>query len=269
MPLWNVISEGRSVSVESVAWLDALAMALPQFELSPARLDRFVCVMNPDGSVEVHEPVANVRLRVTPTAQYTAPIPEMPWSSALLAEADSVPPPRPGTPRPRQVPDVQEERVAALFDRCAEISSASGVRGASAVALDIVQEFVAANAGAVLLNTSDGQRLEFTAAFGPQARKVVGSTLPVRHGIAGFIRDFPIGVIIKDVHGDARFEAGVDRSSGYVTRSLLAVPVRAVDGRVHGCLELLNSRNGFVPGDLETTQMIASALGAWLSGAQA
>ncbi|MDP2310206.1 MAG: GAF domain-containing protein [Pseudomonadota bacterium] len=218
--------------------------------------------MNPDGSVEVHEPLANVRLRVTPTGVSPTPIPEMPWSSALLGDPDV-------GAAPARAPAPLEDRVVALFERCADISAASDVRDACTVALGIVQEFVSANAGAVLMTTPDGSHLEFIAAFGPQAQKVVNSTLPVNHGIAGFIRDFPVGVIINDVHRDVRFGAAVDRSSGYETRSLLAVPIRAVDGPTHGCLELLNSATGFAPEDLETTEMIASALGAWLRGAQA
>jgi hypothetical protein len=249
------------VSVESAGWLDALAAALPQFDLSPRHLDRFVCSMNPDGSVEVHEPLANVRLHVAPAVKYGSALPEMPRSSALLGEPDGEAYPM------RRAPD--PDRAVALFDRCAEISAATDVRGACTVALDLVHEFVGANAGAVLMTTRDGGRLEFMAAFGPQAKKVVGSTLPVDDGIAGFIHNFPVGVIIKDVHRDVRFEAKVDRSSGYDTRSLLAVPVRAVDGPIYGCLELLNSPTGFVPEELETTQAIASALGAWLRGAQA
>lgn len=247
------------MSVESAGWLDALALALPQFKLSAGRLDRFVCAMNPDGSVEVHEPVANVRLRVVPTQEHAAA--DMPWSSHLLAEPDdhAAPPP---------VAAPLDDRVVALFDRCSEISAASDARAACTIALNIVREFVPANAGAVIMTTPDGARLEFISAFGPQSQKVVGSTLPLNHGIVGFIRDFPVGVIVKDVHRDARFGGGVDRSSGYTTRSLLAVPVRTANGPTAGCLELLNSQDGFLPRDLETTATIASALGAWLGGSQ-
>ncbi len=260
MQSWNVASNLFSVSVNSATWIEALALALPQFRLSPENMDRFVCAVSADGSVEVHEPSANVRLRVTPTVPQHLGLPR---SSPLLGEHDGEPLP------PGRAQDPLEDRVVALFDRCAEISAATDVRGACAVALGIVQEFVASNAGAVLMTTPDGSRLQFIAAFGPQAQKVVDSTLPVNHGIAGFIRDFPVGIIVQDVHRDARFSAGVDRNSGYETHSLLAVPVRAAVGPVYGCLELLNSTNGFVPKDLETTQMIASALGAWLGVAQA
>lgn len=268
MPTWNVTLNDHSVAVETADWLDALALALPQFELSAGSMDRFVCALNPDGSVEVHEPSANVRLRVTPAVKFTTQIPTLPRSSAVLGDAVLGEPD--GEPeRARCTSDALEERVVALFDRCADISAASNVGAACTISLNIVQEFVSANAGAVLMTTPDGSRLAFTAAFGPQAAKVVGTTLPVKHGIAGFIHDFPIGVIIQDVRRDARFEAGVDRSSGYQTQSLLAVPVRAAQGGVYGCLELLNSSQGFEADDLETTQMIASALGAWLAGAQA
>ncbi len=266
MQVWNVTSENSSVSVESTGWLEALALALPQFQLSPRHMDRFVCVMNADGSVEVHEPQVNVRLRVTPAAQEHSRASAFPISSSLLAGDGAAPS---DTRSPARRAPALEDSVVDLFDRCGEISAATNVRAACATALDIVQEFVPANAGAVLMITRDNSKLRFVAAFGPQAQKVVDSTLPVNHGIAGFIFDFPMGLIVEDVHTDARFSAGTDRSSGYATHSLLAVPVRSADGPVYGCLELLNSVDGFGPKDLETTQMIASALGAWLAGAQA
>lgn len=254
MPTWNVTSPTHSESVESGGWLDALAAALPQFKLPPGSLGRFVCAMNADGSVDVHEPNANVRLRVTPVAPPPA---ESPLPSALLGAG------------PPAEPDPGIDRMAVVFERCAEISAAANPGAASRTALNIVREFVGANAGAVLLATPGGGTSRFVAAFGPRAKEVLNSTLPINNGIVGFIHSFRFGVIIKDARRDARFEAGVDRASGYQTRAVLAVPIHEARGPVYGCLELLNSPTGFTPADLEVVQTVASALGAWLHRAEA
>lgn len=257
MPTWNVASRTSSVSVDTGGWLDALAAALPQFNLPAGTLERFVCAMNPDGSVEVYEPDANVRFRITPDVP-PPQIPEMPRSSQVLGEPDDELETIPSLPDPRI------DRMVVVFERCAQISAAADEREACTIALTIVRELVASNAGAVLLSMRSGGGLRFVTAFGPRAKKVLNSSLPVNDGIAGFIHGFRLGVIIKDVRRDARFEAGVDRHSGYVTRSLLAVPIHAVSGPVYGCLELLNSPIHFTPEDLAIVQMVASALGAWL-----
>ncbi|MFN7972018.1 MAG: ATP-binding cassette domain-containing protein [Acidobacteriota bacterium] len=68
--------------------------------------------------------------------------------------------------------------------------------------------------------------------------------LPLGEGIAGHVARTGETVNARDAYTDPRFNAGVDRASGFRTRSVLCVPMQASDGRVLAVMELLNK----VPG---------------------
>jgi len=50
-------------------------------------------------------------------------------------------------------------------------------------------------------------------------------------------------VVVNDAQSDKRFDNSTDKTSGFVTRAILAVPLRGVGG-VHGVIEALNRRDG-------------------------
>ena len=54
-------------------------------------------------------------------------------------------------------------------------------------------------------------------------------------GIAGHVFSVGKGVIIDDAYADPRFYRSVDEQTGFVTRSILCVPVRTVKVRDHRC----------------------------------
>lgn len=222
MPTWIVQSETSSVAAEGADWLDALACALPHFDLPPGELGRLRCAVQSDGSVSVFEPDTAFRLHIAPL-----------------------------------------DPTESLFERCAVISEARDIAGASRAALDLARHFVPADAGAVLVTTRDGGRLQFVAAFGPKAGEVLESAIPVDSGIAGFINHFQTATIVRDVRRDCRFEPSVDRDTGYHTQSMLAVPIHNSHGPCFGCLELINPPRRFSPHDLQVAQAVGSSLAAW------
>ncbi|MDP2310191.1 MAG: GAF domain-containing protein [Pseudomonadota bacterium] len=260
MPTYKISSDKLRVSVESDSWLYAVASALPQFGLEPNALDQMICSMNPDGSIGVMDAVSKVRMRVSSEEDDQVCGLEMPPASMTLDGAeppvDLVPPPRSwgwdvGAP---------STRLAVALERVDTIYAAPDVATACNIALQIVTNLVAADSGAVLLRGAGTKSLSFEAAVGPQASRVLKTTLPMAEGIAGFSYTSGIGVIIQNVDADGRFASEVDRASGYRTRSLLAAPVRVVDGPIFGCLELLNAPAGFQPEDLEIVRVVAGAL---------
>jgi Nif-specific regulatory protein len=60
-------------------------------------------------------------------------------------------------------------------------------------------------------------------------------------GIAGWVARTGEAVRIADASKDERFDASVDRTTGYTTRSILAVPIRE-SGPVRGVVQVLNRR---------------------------
>ncbi len=63
-------------------------------------------------------------------------------------------------------------------------------------------------------------------------------------GVAGHVFNTGKGVVVHDAYSDPRFNRSVDEQTGYVTRSILCVPVRTAKGEVIGVAQALNKRHG-------------------------
>lgn len=96
--------------------------------------------------------------------------------------------------------------------------------------------------------------LEFVAADGVGADRVVGLRLPVGRGLAGYVVASGQSLAVSDVRRDQRFDAATAESTGYVPTSILAVPVEGEDGPV-GVLEVLDRQPA--AHDLETAARAA------------
>lgn len=82
--------------------------------------------------------------------------------------------------------------------------------------------------------------------------------LPMGKGIAGMVAATGETVIVHDAWADPRFDASVDRRTGFRTRSILCVPIRNRDGRIVGVLQLLNKRDGeFGAADLDFLSLVS------------
>ncbi|MBX3204109.1 MAG: sigma-54-dependent Fis family transcriptional regulator [Labilithrix sp.] len=64
--------------------------------------------------------------------------------------------------------------------------------------------------------------------------------LPLGRGIAGWVARTGEAVRIADASKDERFDPSVDRTTGYTTRSILAVPIREEGRAVRGVVQVLN-----------------------------
>ena len=103
----------------------------------------------------------------------------------------------------------------------------------------------------------------FGAAAGPQGRGVIGLSIAAHEGIAGYVFSTGQPIAVADVAADPRFERTTAERTGYVPRTLLAVPL--VDGvEMIGVLELLDRRDGmpFDLTDVEAATRMAAAMTA-------
>ena len=85
----------------------------------------------------------------------------------------------------------------------------------------------------------------------------------IGRGIAGHVAESGEALRVDDVAGDQRFDPSADRATGYVTRSILAVPIRErAEAPVRGVLQVLNREAG--PFDAEDERYL-TALAAQLA----
>lgn len=113
-----------------------------------------------------------------------------------------------------------------------------------------------AEAGSLLLLEEATGELYFDVAHGEKGEAVRQARLLHGQGIAGHVARTGEPIIVNDVQRDARFFRHVDQTSGFVTRSMVCVPVTA-HGRFLGVLQAINHKNGDSFGEDDLQNFVA------------
>ena len=115
-----------------------------------------------------------------------------------------------------------------------------------------------AEASSIALFETDPERLEFRVAAGEKGAGAVGLTVPPTQGIAGYVYSTGQALALSDVASDPRFNRGAAEQTGYVPRSIAAVPLLD-DGGTIGVLQVLDKRSSatFSLGDMELLAVFA------------
>jgi len=86
--------------------------------------------------------------------------------------------------------------------------------------------------------------------------------VPFGKGIAGHVAATGHITNITDAYTDPRFNHDLDRMTNYVTRSILAVPLKNVSGRIIGVFEVINKEQGFFDAEDEGILQLMGSLAA-------
>lgn len=97
-----------------------------------------------------------------------------------------------------------------------------------------------------------------------------GFRIPVKSGIIGAAAITGEVINVPDAYLDSRFNQAVDRQTGFVTRSILAVPIKDANGKILGVLEMVNklSKQYFDKDDEELARGIAYYVAIALNNAR-
>ncbi len=121
----------------------------------------------------------------------------------------------------------------------------------SSLSLDVVldnlmtmgMQLIGAEAASILLMDDELGQLYFAAATGVKKEEVKRVYLKKGEGIAGWVADRGETLLIPDAARDKRFSQKADRASGFVTKSILAVPLKT-EGKLIGVAEAINKKGG-------------------------
>ncbi len=173
---------------------------------------------------------------------------------------------------PDQVPSVDPGALlAALAHRAAIARTLVG--DAETVLLQSVVDAAAAlfdsEAASIALFERGPDRLEFRVAAGEQGAGVVGLSVTPTQGIAGYVFSTGQPIALSDVRSDPRFDQGVAQRTGYVPRSLAAVPLVDTAATV-GVLQVLDKRSTptFTLRDMELLGVFARQAAAAIEAAK-
>jgi GAF domain-containing protein len=99
-----------------------------------------------------------------------------------------------------------------------------------------------AEAASIALYDPALAQLVFEVAAGEQGQGVIGLAIAPDQGIAGYVFTTGQGLALSEVEQDARFGRGAAEATGYVPRSIVAVPLVDERGTL-GVLEVLDKRS--------------------------
>lgn len=124
--------------------------------------------------------------------------------------------------------------------------------------MGLVRDLLLVEAATLFRVDTKNERLVFEVVLGPNQKALAQKTLPLGHGIAGWVVQHGEPLIIPDVRRDQRFACNTDHSTGFQTRSMLCVPLKAF-GKIEGVLQLINKQDGeFSQRDLELLRIVAA-----------
>jgi GAF domain-containing protein len=161
---------------------------------------------------------------------------------------------------PAQPSGTSLQLLAAIAAR-AEAAGRLEPPGGAAVLRSIVEATVVlfdAEAASIALYDAATDRLVFRVAAGAQGQGVVGISIAPHEGVAGYVYSTGQPIAIVDVAADPRFGASAAEQTGYVPRSILAVPLIDDEASL-GVLEILDRRSGegFALRDVELAGVFA------------
>jgi GAF domain-containing protein len=105
--------------------------------------------------------------------------------------------------------------------------------------VEVARAIFRAKAASIFLLDEERDELVFEAVSGEGAETLVGQRFPSSTGVAGWVLVTRQPLVVEDLTSDTRFSREAAQSTGYVPKSLMAVPLLA-DERALGVLEVLD-----------------------------
>ncbi|MFC1561230.1 GAF domain-containing protein [Candidatus Latescibacterota bacterium] len=132
--------------------------------------------------------------------------------------------------------------------------------------VEITAMEVNAERGTIFLNDSSTGELYSRVAQGNFQREI---RILNNSGVAGHVFTTGRGRIVNDAYTDKYFSPEIDKKTGYITKSILCVPIKTVKGEIIGVAQALNKKKGgFTENDLKILSSMTTQAAIALQGAQ-
>jgi len=109
--------------------------------------------------------------------------------------------------------------------------------------LRLVNEALDVEDGSILLTEEPSKDLVFQTSLGSISQKIKPFRVPRGHGIAGEVARTGKPIRVDNAQKDARHFKKIDRDTGFLTRSILCVPL-ITRSRIIGVIEVFNKKSG-------------------------
>jgi Nif-specific regulatory protein len=154
------------------------------------------------------------------------------------------------------------EQLSALLSISGLLTASIDLPALLKVIVTSVTTLLECEASSLFLIDPTGEQLILKVATGPVGGEIKELRLKIGDGIAGWVAKHRKSLIVNDPKHDPRFFPAVDKSTGFQTRSILAVPLMDHD-QIVGVLEIFNTAKAkqFDQSDME----LLNAFGSYAS----
>ena len=281
-------ASGESVTVEADNWMSAMGRGIGLLSMDPTDMVQWVCRATEEGVVVIDDPVTGARWTVTPRVPSlrvvasgpqagdvdvseevdTEELPDLPGpqlhmpASSLqpleVASLDSVFTTGSELQPLTYTEEISQNLSERLFDLSADMVGGDPADAAQ-MALEIIGDFVPAEASSVATGTINDLHLTFVAATGPVSADITGQQVPLGAGLVGLCFDLGIPLRVIDVRRDDRHLRTFDEATGFDTRMVICVPVANEYGTV-GVLQVINPERAVSSDDVDVVIQVATTL---------
>ncbi len=150
-------------------------------------------------------------------------------------------------------------RLSLIYEISKKVGSIPRVTQLLEQTVKMTQQTLKAAASSVLLFGDNEQELFFEVASGPVGKVLRRVRVSTKSGIAGWVARTGRPLLANDVNRERHFNRIIDDTTGFVTRSIICVPL-VVHRKIMGVIEVLNKLDGsdFNEQDLEAVVSVAS-----------
>ncbi|MDP2982208.1 MAG: HD domain-containing phosphohydrolase [Candidatus Latescibacter sp.] len=142
----------------------------------------------------------------------------------------------------RLIREIEREKkeISDLLKISSSLNLSSNLKESLNNLTELAAESMNCEAASIMLANRREKVLEFVVATGEKRLRLETISVPMSEGIAGWVATHGEPQIVNDTSNDPRFTGKVDKESGFVTRQIVAVPMK-VEGEITGVLEVINT----------------------------
>ena len=153
----------------------------------------------------------------------------------------------------------RERQIEAIRKTSDALFSHPSVDSMVRATLQIALEVLRADAGTVYIYDERSDSLVFRYVIGPAAEQLMGKSFPASQGIAGTVFRTSQPELTGNVTVRDDFNPDMDKETGYLTESMMTVPVKRSDGDPIGVMQVLNAQSPpFDSRDLEVLEVLCA-----------
>lgn len=142
---------------------------------------------------------------------------------------------------------ISKDRISrVIFEYAAKIGAAQSLENQLELNAGMARDLVGADRCSIWLVDAKTNQLWTKVAQGIHEIRI-----PIDEGLVGACVARNEAIVVNDTSLDQRFLHRVDDESGYITKSILTLPLHGSDGKPMGALQILNKPGGFSQDDVD------------------